>query len=85
MKFILAILICSQVGGTCLEPYRVAEKFDDGYDCMVEGYQMSLEKIEEIGREDVNKHNIYIKIGCYPENLNQKGQPTKFDTMVKLW
>ena len=47
MKFILAILICSQVGGTCLEPYRVAEKFDDGYDCMVEGYQMSLEKMSE--------------------------------------
>ena len=84
MKFVLAILICSQVGGTCLDPYKVPEKFDEGYDCMVKGYEMSLEKIKEIGREDVNKHNIYIKFGCYPE-LQLQGQPTKFDTVVKLW
>jgi hypothetical protein len=51
---------------------------------MVKGYEMSLDKIKEIGREDVNKHNIYIKFGCYPESQPQ-GQPTKFDTVVKLW
>ena len=85
MKFILAILICSQVGGTCIDPYKVPEKFDEGYDCMVKGYEMSLDKIKEIGREDVNKHNIYIKFGCYPEQVYEKGQPTKFDTIVKLW
>ena len=84
MKFILAILICSQVGGTCLDPYKVPGKFDEGYDCMVTGYEMSLDKIKEIGREDVNKHNIFIKFGCYPESQPQ-GQPTKFDTVVKLW
>ena len=85
MKFILAMLICSQVGGTCLDPYRVPGKFDDGYDCMVKGYEMALDKIQEMVREDVNKHNIYIKFGCYPEQTYKKGQPTKFDTLVKLW
>jgi hypothetical protein len=84
MKFILTILICSQVSGTCLPPYKVPEKFDDGYDCMVKGYEMALDKIQEMGREDVNKHNIFIKFGCYPEQ-KQQGQPTKFDTLVKLW
>ena len=84
MKFILTILICSQVGGTCLPPYKVPEKFDDGYDCMVKGYEMALDKIQEMGREDVNKHNIFIKFGCYAEK-KQEGQPTKFDTVVKLW
>ena len=85
MKFVLAILICSQVGNTCLDPYNVPGKFDEGYDCMVKGYEMSLDKIKEIGREDVNKHNIFIKFGCYPEQVYEKGQPTKFDTVVKLW
>ena len=47
MKFILTILICSQVGGTCLPPYKVPEKFDDGYDCMVTGYEMALDKIQD--------------------------------------
>ena len=68
MKFILAILICSQVGGTCLDPYKIPEKFDEGYDCMVRGYEMSLEKIKEIGREEVNKYNMYIRFGCTPDN-----------------
>ena len=75
MKFILTLLICTQVGGTCLPPYKVSEKFDDGYDCMVTGYEMALDKLQEMGREDVNKHNIFIKFGCYQE-IKQEGQPT---------
>jgi hypothetical protein len=35
---------------------------------MVFGYEESLNKMEEIGREDVNKHNIYIRFTCTPEN-----------------
>ena len=46
MKFILTLLICSQVSGTCLPPYQVPEKFDDGYDCMVTGYEMALDKLQ---------------------------------------
>jgi hypothetical protein len=84
MKFVLAMIICSQVAGSCLDPYKVPEKFDEGYDCMVRGYEMSLDKIKEIGREDVNKYNMYIRFGCYPES-QPEGQPTKFDTVVKLW
>ncbi len=51
---------------------------------MVTGYEMALDKLQEMGREDVNKHNIFIKFGCYQEQ-KQQGQPTKFDTLVKLW
>ena len=32
----------------------------------------------------LNKHNIFIKFGCYQEQ-KQQGQPTKFVTLVKLW
>ena len=83
MKFILGIIICSQLTGTCMPPYQWPEKFDDGYDCMVEGYQMSLEKIEEIGRDDVNKHNIYIKFGCYPEKVYEKGKLTAYQFHIQ--
>jgi hypothetical protein len=33
---------------------------------MTAGYKKSSEKILELGREDVNKYNIYIKFGCTP-------------------
>jgi hypothetical protein len=32
---------------------------------MIEGYRESEKKMAEIGREDVNKHDIYIKFECH--------------------
>jgi hypothetical protein len=61
------------------------KRFDDGYDCMVQGYVAALEKIEEIGREEVNNSKLYIKFGCYPEIVQKEGEPAKFDRLVKLW
>ena len=68
MKFILSLIICSQVAGTCLEPYPWPTAFDTQYDCMVFGYEESLNKIQDIGPTEVNKHNIYIRFICMPEN-----------------
>jgi hypothetical protein len=34
------------------------------YECMVDGYATSQEKLIEIGPNDVNKHRIYIKFEC---------------------
>ena len=34
------------------------------YECMLEGYEMALDKTLEIGRYDINRHGIYIKFGC---------------------
>ena len=67
MKFILSLIICSQVAGSCLEPYQWPTTFDNQYDCMVFGYEESLNKMQEIGRQEVNKHNIYIRFTCTPE------------------
>ena len=80
MKFILTLLICTQVGGTCLPPYKVPEKFDDWYDCMIKGYELSHEKTVEIGPEEVNKYNIYIKFGC--DAVEEQKTPAKFDKVV---
>ena len=67
-KFVLVLVMCSLEANTCMEPYKYPLSFKDGYDCMVFGYKESLSKIQEIGREDINEHQIYIKFGCTPEN-----------------
>ena len=67
MKILLSLIICSQVAGTCLEPYPWPEKFNTQYDCMMFGYQESLNKMEQIGRTEVNKYNVYIRFTCTPE------------------
>ena len=67
MKFLLSLIICSQVHTTCMAPYVWPETFDNTYDCMINGYEESLSKMEDIGREEVNKHGIYIRFLCTPE------------------
>jgi hypothetical protein len=65
------MIICSATSGTCLPPFRLDNFYKDGYDCMLDGYKMSLEKTEEIGREEINKHKIYIKFGCNEDHSNK--------------
>ena len=67
MKILLSLIICSQVANTCMPPYPWPDTFNTTYDCMLFGYEESLKKMKEIGREEVNKHNIYIRFTCNPE------------------
>ena len=64
MKFALALILCSYVAESCLPPYVYPTKFEDQYDCFIEGYKQSMVKMEEIGREDINEHEIYIRFIC---------------------
>ena len=64
MKFLLSLIICSQVANTCMPPYQWPDQFDSSYDCMMFGYEESKRKLEEIGREDINKYGMYIKFTC---------------------
>ena len=66
MKILLSLIICSQVANSCLEPYPWPETFNTTYDCMMFGYEESLNKMKEIGRSEVNKYNMYIKFTCTP-------------------
>jgi hypothetical protein len=66
MKILLTFVICSQVAGTCLKPYPWPTTFDTQYDCLMEGYKQSINKMEEIGSNDVNKYNMFIKFYCSP-------------------
>ena len=66
MEFVLTMIICAYVEGktTCMQPH----KFEKTY---IDGYTKSYDKIVELGKEDVNKFNIYIKFGCN-ENISNK-------------
>ena len=67
MKILLSLIICSQVAGTCMPPYQWHETFNTQYDCMIFGYEESLNKMQEIGRQEVNQYNIYIRFTCTPD------------------
>jgi len=67
MQFILTLLICSYVSGTCLTPYQWPSKFNDVYDCLNFGYKEALQRSEALGREEVNKVGIYIRFSCIPD------------------
>ena len=64
MKITLLLIICSQVAGTCLEPYEWPEKFDSHYDCLMFGYEESMKKMKEIGKKEVNEYNVFFKFTC---------------------
>ena len=59
MKILLSLVICSQVEGTCLQPFEWPERFNTQYDCLMFGYQQSIVKMQEIGADDVNKYNMF--------------------------
>ena len=67
MKFILALVICSQVQQTCIAPYQWPATFDSQYDCLMFGYEESMKKMEEIGRTEINKHGMFVKFYCTPQ------------------
>jgi len=68
MKILLSLIICSQVAGTCMEPYTWPQRFDTQYDCLMFGYEESMNKMREIGKEDINKYNMFLRFTCTPEN-----------------
>ena len=65
-QWALILVLCSLESNTCLSPFSYQEQFNDSYDCMIKGYEESLIKSIEIGREKLNEHKIYIKFSCNP-------------------
>ena len=64
MKFVLVLVMCSGMSGTCIDPYQWPEKFNSMYDCLQAGYAESSKKLEEMGPENVNKLHAHIKFYC---------------------
>ena len=66
MKILLSIIICSSLAGECMPPFDWHETFTTKYDCLTFGYEESLKKMTEIGRNEVNQYGMYIKFYCMP-------------------
>ena len=64
MKIILTIIMCSTLANTCMEPHTFNKTYNNNYDCSLDGYNKSLEKLEEIGKTEINEYGIYFKFGC---------------------
>ena len=67
MKILLSLIICSAVEGICMPPYTWPDRFNTMYDCLTFGYEESNKKMKELGRNDINKYELYIRFSCQPE------------------
>jgi len=65
-QWTLVLFICSLNSNVCLPPFEWNNKFNNQFDCMVKGYESSLEKTHNYGKEEINKNGIYIKFSCTP-------------------
>ena len=50
--------------GACLPPYEWPQQYNDMYDCFQAGYETSFKRMEMLGRNEVNKYQIYIRFTC---------------------
>lgn len=82
MKIALFLIICSSISSTCMPPFIHEKIYSDYYECLVDGYQMSLDKIVEIGKADINKNGIYIKFEC--KDLEPNKKPSKMVHNIDL-
>ncbi len=69
MKFILGLIICSSVYGSCLPVHHWPETFNTHYECVIAGYEESIKKAKEIGSKEVNKYGTMIKFYCLEESM----------------
>jgi len=66
MKFLLSLVFCSGMYGTCMPPVPMPEIYDNYYECMHAGYMESVDKIEKIGPDEINRSHTFIKFYCQP-------------------
>ena len=64
MKIILIIYVCSVVSNNCMPPIEFKIPYNDSFDCYIDGYKKSVDLLEEMGRDEVNKYEIYTKFTC---------------------
>lgn len=66
MKIALFMIMCSAAANTCMDPFKFSTH-DTHFDCLKAGYEESINKIDEIGKQEINKHRIFIKFICTPD------------------
>ena len=64
MKIILTMIVCSALGGKCLEPMQRMGRYDTWADCMRAGYADSLLIMRNLGDVTINSTQTYVKFVC---------------------
>ena len=70
MKYLLVMIICSQVQSTCYPPAVLQKHFNTSYDCLQEGYMESQKILKDLGQDIVNEMNIIVKFTCKEQKTN---------------
>jgi len=63
MKFFLFMIICSGAG-QCMPPIEMETNYLSKYDCLISGYETSKNMMVDIGENNINENDIYIKFIC---------------------
>ena len=72
MKFVLSMILCSGVAGSCLEPFSITDKiYNDWQSCMIAGNKESIKKIKESSSEDFNQYKFFIRFYCQEEQASK--------------
>ena len=81
MKIILTMIVCSALGGKCLEPIQRMDRYNTWADCMRAGYKDSLLIMQNLGDVTINSTQTYVKFVCSerpvikPRIKNGEGRP----------
>ena len=68
MKVVLIMIMCTAMYGECLDPHPMPTTYTNYYDCLQAGYKEAIIKQTQIGKEDTNKHQIFVRFSCEPVN-----------------
>ena len=63
-KIVLSLIICSQIGSTCLEPYVWPTTFNTQYDCLMFGYEeedITEDQLKYVGPNGEEPYDNYFK------------------------
>tara|TARA_R110000824_G_scaffold283843_1_gene472213 strand:- start:1042 stop:1260 length:219 start_codon:yes stop_codon:yes gene_type:complete len=64
MKIVLSLIICSALAGECKAPFNRQNLFEDWASCMYQGYHDSIQLLDVMGEDYINKNLIFIKFAC---------------------
>ena len=67
MKFLLVIKICSAIHGNCL-PEQSVDIYESWYNCAKAGSYETIELMDIIGQDLINRNKIHISFSCRPQN-----------------
>ena len=69
MKYFLILWVCSALQGTCLSPpITKPTSFNTHYECVNSGYIDSMQLVQAMGEEIVEKNRLFIAFHCKPES-----------------